>query len=539
MKEKNKNFLNLVFYQIYPRSFYDSNGDGVGDLIGVTQKLDYLVELGVNAVWLSPCYKSPNIDNGYDISDYRDIMTEFGTLADWEVMIKEMHARGIKLIMDLVANHTSDRHFWFQEARKSRDNPYHDYYYWAEKPLTDWQSVFGGSAWEYNPPTGEYYLHSFAVEQPDLNWENPKVRKEMQDVVDFWVDKGVDGFRCDVLDFISKDFEKGRMHSGPRLHEFIHGLFGREKTKHLFTVGECQSGIEDIADICGEDRGELSCIFQFEHFTVGRRGRFEKTSYTMDEIRNILVKWQNFTSEHNLLYTLFTDNHDQQRYITRLGNDRKLRYESATMYATSFFLLRGIPFIYQGQEFGTTGSTHNSIEEYDDVETVNYYHAVKGKIPEKRLVEQLNFGSRDNGRRPMAWNGGKNYGFSQGEPWLPLYSRGEEINAEKDRKSKKSVFRYFQKLIVFRKGSEAVRQGEFRNLTPLVAEKGCFVYERTLEKERVVVVCNFETPQRLDLGKLGIEGYRAALGNYEKSKAGDGEFSPFESIVFVKSPTHV
>ena len=306
----------------------------------------YLSDLGINAIWLSPCYKSPNHDNGYDISDYRDIMDEFGTLADWERLIAEAHRRGIKLIIDLVANHTSDEHYWFREARKSRDNPYHDYYYWAEKPKNDWKACFGGSAWEYNEPTGEYYLHSFAVQQPDLNWENPRVRAEMCAVVDYWVGKGVDGFRCDVLDYISKDFEQGKMFNGPHLHEYIRELFDRENTRHIFTVGECQSEEKDITDICGADRHELTCIFQFEHFGVGRKSKFDRCPYTMDEIRDILVKWQNFTAKHDLLYTLFTDNHDQPHYISRLGNDAEYRFECATLYGAMFYLLKGIPFIY-------------------------------------------------------------------------------------------------------------------------------------------------------------------------------------------------
>lgn len=411
MNKDRERMQDLIFYQVYPRSFSDSNGDGIGDLNGITAKLDYLQWLGINAIWLSPCYKSPNRDNGYDISDYRDIMDEFGTLADWERLIGQAHKRGIRLIMDLVANHTSDEHFWFRQARSSRQNPYHDYYYWADKPLNDWQACFGGSAWEYNEPTGEYYLHSFAVQQPDLNWENPRVREEMRAVVDYWADKGVDGFRCDVLDYISKDFSAGKMFNGPRLHEYIRELFGREKTARLFTVGECQSGEDDIMDICGEGRKELTCVFQFEHFGVGRREKFERCAYETDEIRDILVKWQNFTQKNHLLYTLFTDNHDQAHYISRLGNDKELRYECATMYAAMFYLLKGIPFLYQGQEFGTPDPHYDSIGDFNDVETLNYYRENRGKMSEADLMEQINFGSRDNVRRPIAWNGGENFGF--------------------------------------------------------------------------------------------------------------------------------
>jgi len=302
MGKERERFLDMVVYQIYPRSFLDTNGDGIGDLNGVRARLDYLCELGVNAVWLCPCYKSPNCDNGYDISDYRNIMDEFGTLADWDELIKEMHARGLRLIMDLVANHTSSQHEWFKKARLSRDDPYHDYYIWADVPPNDWRSVFGGSAWEYNEPTGEYYLHSFAIQQPDLNWENPKVRREICDIVDFWAEKSVDGFRCDVLDYISKDFTADKMYNGPHLHEYIRELFGRENVRHLFTIGECSLGGRDVCDICGENRRELTTVFQFEHMRFNDVNKYLPPSFSLDDVRDVLIKWQNFTAENSLLY---------------------------------------------------------------------------------------------------------------------------------------------------------------------------------------------------------------------------------------------
>lgn len=534
MNNSDNAVFDLVFYQVYPRSFCDTNGDGIGDLNGVTEKLDYLRDLGINAIWLSPCYKSPNRDNGYDISDYRDIMEEFGTLADWERLIAEAHKRGIRLIMDLVANHTSDEHFWFREARKSRDNPYHDYYYWADKPLNDWQACFGGSAWEYNAPTGEYYLHSFAVQQPDLNWTNPRVRAEMCAVVDFWADKGVDGFRCDVLDYISKDFSAGKMFNGPQLHAYIRELFDRDKVRHLFTVGECQSGERDITDICGADRHELTCVFQFEHFGVGRGDKFERRNYRIDEIRDILVKWQTFTQKHGLFYTLFTDNHDQPRYISRLGNDTDLRYECATMYAAMFYLLKGIPFVYQGQEFGTPNPHYQSLDDFNDVETYNYYRENKGKISDAELMERINFGSRDNVRRPMTWTGGKNFGFGTGKPWISLHSRGAEVNAERDGQSEKSVLRFYKQLLAFRKASSAVKYGSFSDLTP---QEGCFVYLRELAGERVLVVCNFERESAIRLD--GVQGnYRQVLSNYGLAQRSlSGTYAPFETAVFQIVPS--
>lgn len=531
MRKDREAMQDFVFYQIYPRSFLDSNGDGIGDLNGITSKLDYLKDLGINALWLSPCFKSPNRDNGYDIADYRDIMDEFGTMADWERMISEAHKRGVRLIMDLVANHTSDEHPWFRQARTSRGNPYHAYYYWSETPPNDWKSCFGGSAWEYNAPTKEYYLHSFAVQQPDLNWENPRVREEMRAIVDFWTDKGVDGFRCDVLDYISKDFNQGKMFNGPRLHEYIRELFGREKTAGLFTVGECQSNVRDIVDICGEGRGELSCVFQFEHFGVGRKEKFDRCDYRMDEIRDILVKWQNFTQENDLLYTLFTDNHDQAHYISRLGNDREWRYECATMYAAMFFLLKGIPFLYQGQEFGTPDPHYDHIRDFRDVETLNYYRENVGKVPESDLMAKINFGSRDNVRRPMAWNGEAHFGFGTGEPWISLHSRGEEVNLERDIASEKSVWRFYKALLKFRKENDAVRRGRFRDLTG--QGKGYFVFERTYEGECVLVVCNFERKSSIPFCAEGK--YRLILSNYgRRSRTVDGIYEPYETAVFKK-----
>mgnify|MGYP001851385742 FL=1 len=518
-------FLNLIVYQIYPRSFNDANGDGIGDIKGITEKLDYLCELGINAVWLSPCYKSPNCDNGYDISDYRDIMNEFGTLDDWKEMISEMHKRGIKLIMDFVANHTSIEHEWFIQARSSRQNPYHDYYIWRDEVPNDWQSVFGGSAWEYNEATNEYYLHSFAIGQPDLNWENPKVRKEMVDVIDYWVDMGTDGFRCDVLDYISKDFDKGLMNNGPKLHEYIKELFGREKVKKIFTVGECLSDERDIVNICGEQRNELKCIFQFDHFAVGRtEDKFKRVAFTIGEIRNILVKWQYFTESNELLYTLFTDNHDQAHYISRLGNDKELRYECATMYAAMFYLLKGIPFIYQGQEFGTPDPYYNSIDNFNDVETFNYFNTHRN---EKDVMNRINFGSRDNQRRPMCWNNTRNYGFSNGDKtWTALHSRGAEINLENDKKNSKSVLEFYKKILALRNNSKTIKYGKFKDLTN---GNGCFAYSRTLGEETITVVCNFEKEQQI----YGLQESAYHLGNYGTERKINGNYKPYEVAVYI------
>lgn len=520
-----QNFLDWNVYQIYPRSFMDANGDGIGDLKGITSKLDYLCELGINAVWLSPCYKSPNCDNGYDISDYRDIMDEFGTLDDWKEMLAQMHKRGIKLIMDFVANHTSSEHKWFREARKSRDNPYHDYYIWRDEIPNDWQSVFFGSAWEYNAPTQEYYLHSFAVGQPDLNWDNPRVRKEMCDIIDYWVDLGVDGFRCDVLDYIAKDFEKGIMNNAPHLHEYVKELFGREKVKHIFTVGECSMGEDKIVDICGVDRGELKCIFQFDHIGHGRNGKFTRSALDFNALRNTLVKWQYFTEKNDLIYTLVTDNHDQPHYISR-GGDTTNRYELATMYAAMFYFLKGIPFIYQGIEFGTPDPYYTDIADFDDVETINYYNGHKDAVSPEKLMEAVNTGSRDNVRRPMCWDNTKNYGFSAADKtWIKLHSRGNEVNLENDRKSKKSVFAFYKALLALRNNCDAVKYGKFEDITQ---GDGYFAYTRTLGDEQILVVCNFDNAREI----TGLPDGKYLFGNGGKRDP-SGKYVPFETAVFM------
>ena len=531
MSNQKQDYLDLVVYQIYPRSFFDSNSDGIGDLNGIKQKISHLKELGINAVWICPCYKSPNYDNGYDISDYRDIMDEFGTLSDWKSLAAELHSNGIKIIMDLVVNHTSSQHFWFQQARLSKDNPYHDYYIWADKPLTDWTACFGGSAWEYNEPTNEYYLHSFAVQQPDLNWENPKVRQECCDIVDFWVDLGVDGFRCDVLDFISKDFKQNKMLNGPHLHEYIRQLFGREKVKHVFTVGECQSDVKSICDICGKNRDELKSVFQFEHINLGRSGKYTPAPYTGDDIKNILVKWQNFTAEHDLLYILFTDNHDQPFYISRLGNDKDLRYECATAYCGMFYLLKGIPFIYQGQEFGSANSCYGDISLFNDVETLNYYKENVDKKPLSQLIDEINYGSRDNTRRPLAWTEEKNtHGFTDGTPWLAMPSRADEINLEKDKKSNKSIFGFYQKVLELRNSSNTIKYGTFKDLT---LSDGCFVYERQLGQDKIIVAVNFEKQNTISLPDcITKTTAEVLLCNYSTGNLNDNVFNPYEIRVY-------
>ena len=523
--KKYKDFLRLVVYQIYPRSFKDTNGDGIGDLNGVIEKLDYIKSLGANAIWLCPCYKSPNDDNGYDIADYRDIMDEFGTMADMKRLIAQMHQRDMKLIMDLVPNHTSTAHAWFQESRKGRDNPYSDFYYWFDEPPNAWESCFQGSAWAFDEQRGQYYLHSYAVTQADLNWNNPAVVKAMQDVVDFWVDMGVDGFRVDVIDQISKDFEGDRNCFGPRLHEFIHALFGREKTAHLFTVGECWvDDIDEMRRHCAAERGELSTLFQFDHMECGRAEKFTPKADSLRTVRDVLIRWQEKTAEHGLLHSLFSDNHDQPPLISRAADDCEKRYESATCLAAMFYLLKGVPFIFQGQEFGQTAAHYDSISCFDDIESINTYAEFCQTMPPDEALAKINFGSRDNARHPMAWNGEQGGGFSTHEPWIPLHSRQKEINLAADLAGERSVFRFYQQLLRLRRENAAFLDGDFAVLSAQQDEH--FIFTRTLGEEKWAVVCNFAQAQDI---RLPFEGEVAlsSLGRVDAS----GGYRPYECAV--------
>ncbi len=528
LSQKYRDFLKLVVYQIYPRSFNDSNGDGIGDINGIIQKLDYLKELGVNAIWICPCYKSPNDDNGYDISDYRDIMDEFGTLEDIKRLFAEMHARDMKIIMDLVPNHTSTAHKWFQESRKSKDNPYSDYYYWFDEPVNTWDSLFGGSAWAYDEMRGQYYLHSYAVTQADLNWNNPAVVKEMQDVVDFWVDLGVDGFRCDVIDQIDKDWAGDRNAFGPRLHEFIHALFGREKTKHLFTVGECWC--EDLDEVLlhsHSDRDELSTLFQFEHTDLGRTEKFSAAPAKLKEVRDVLVKWENRAQQHDLLYALFTDNHDQPYFISRMAHAPEQRYEIATCVATMFYTLKGVPFIYQGQEFGMISPRYDSIDDFDDIESKNFYAQFCQTMSPEKAIAKINFGSRDNTRRPMCWDDRVYGGFSTVQPWICPHSMQKQLNLKNDLAAEKSVFRFYQQLLSLRAAHEPLTLGD----VAFVSEQSdnFLVTLREYEGKKVLIVCNFEEQQSIQTGFAGGE---LLLSNYGGRDDINGAYKPFEIAVY-------
>ena len=528
LSQKYQDFLKLIVYQIYPRSFHDSNHDGIGDLNGIIEKLDHLQQLGVNAIWICPCYKSPNDDNGYDISDYRDIMDEFGTMEDMKHLIHEMHQRNMKVIMDLVPNHTSTQHRWFQESRKGKDNPYSDYYYWFDEPVNQWASLFGGSAWAYDEMRGQYYLHSYAVSQADLNWNNPAVVKEMQDVVDFWVDLGVDGFRCDVIDQIDKDWEGDRNSFGPRLHEFIHALFGREKTKHLFTVGECWcDDLEEVKLHAHWSRDELTTLFQFEHTDLGRTEKFTPKPASLTEVRDVLIKWQNLCQEHELIYSLFTDNHDQAQFISRMAHQPHQRYELATCVATMFYSLRGIPFIYQGQEIGMISPHYPSIDDFDDIESKNMFRQMCESMSAEEALEKINFGSRDNTRHPMCWDGSQYGGFSTVQPWIATHSMVKELNLQNDLASDRSVCRFYQALLKTRSTYDALTLGSVRFLSK--EEDHFFITLREYEGERILIVCNFDQAQTIH---TGFETGELLLSNVNPSAALNSHYEPFQIGIY-------
>ena len=526
LSKKYKDFLGLVVYQVYPRSFMDSNNDGIGDLQGVIGKLDYIQSLGANAIWLCPCFKSPNEDNGYDVSDYRDIMDEFGTMDDMDRLISEMHGRGMKLFLDLVPNHTSTGHYWFRESRKGKDNPYSDYYYWFDEKPNDWKSCFGGSAWQFDEQRGQYYLHTFAVGQADLNWDNPAVVKEMQDVVDFWTEKGIDGFRIDVIDCVSKDLMNDKNDFGPRLHEYIRALFGRDNVSHLFTVGEgAVLDIEEMKRHCAADRRELSTLFIFEHMECGRSDKFTPSGEGLESLRDVLVRWQDRTAENDLLYPLFIENHDQPQLLSRVADDGELRYESATDIAAMVYLLKGVPFIYQGQEFGMAAAHYDDISLFNDVESLGHYKEMLDEYTPEEALAKVNFGSRDNARHPMAWDGSRYGGFSESEPWLCVHSRKDEINAAKDMASEKSVFRFYQELLRIRKENEAFLDGRLDVISK--PEDDYFVYTRTLGDSSWAVVCNFSNEQEI---QLPFRCKAPALSNLGRKSAG-GVYAPYECSV--------
>ena len=508
---KNTNwFKDAIIYQIYPRSFKDSNNDGMGDIKGIIEKLDYLKDLGINCVWLSPVYESPMDDNGYDISNYKAIYKDFGTMDDFKLMLDEMHKRGIRLIMDLVANHTSDEHPWFIESKKSKDNPYRDYYIWKDKP-NNWTGFFGEKAWEYDSTTDSYYLHLFGKKQPDVNWENPKVRQEYKDIIKFWLDLGVDGFRCDVINLISKDQRykngynplilvgKKYYINGPKLHEYLNELNVDVLSNYdCMTVGETVfSTLDDMKKLTAEDRKELSMVFNFDHTSVdnflGVKWLLRK--FSLRRFKKILDKYQYGLKDIGW-NSLFYENHDQRRSVGRFNtDDQKYRVESAKLLATTMYFLKGTPFIYQGQEIGMTNFNVSSLDEFVDIETKNVLQTMK-KLPlsKKYIDKSIKNGSRDNARTPMQWDDSKYAGFSNHEPWLPVNNNKDNINVAKELKDENSVLNYYKKLFkVYKKYGDLVRNGLYKDLAPLSSK--IFAYERKLDNELLLVVSNFSNKE--------------------------------------------
>ena len=501
-----------VVYQIYPKSFKDSNGDGVGDIRGIIQKLDYLKELGVNVLWISPMLESPQDDNGYDISDYRRIYEEYGTMEDYEELLCEAHKRSIRILMDLVVNHTSDEHNWFIESRKSKDNPYRDYYIWKDpvngKEPNNWGGAFGGSAWEYDPQTQMYYLHLFSKKQPDLNWENEKVRQEVYDMMKFWCEKGIDGFRMDVISMISKDqrFPDGEMNNGlygdfgpycvhgPRVHEFLQEMNQKVLSKYdIMTVGETAGvTIEEAQKYAGDDRNELNMVFQFEHVEsgCGDYGKWTTAKYDFKEFKNIMIKWQE-ELQGKAWNSLFLGNHDQPRSVSRFGNDNPVyRETSAKMLATCIHMMQGTPYVYQGEELGMT-IYFDKLEDYRDIESINYFKEFteSGLMTPEHMMKCLMLRSRDNARTPMQWDDSKQAGFTEGEPWIKVNPNYKKINAAQQLEDPDSVFHYYQKLIRLRKEKDIIVYGEFE---PLYREdEQIFAYTRKQDQEKLLTVCNF------------------------------------------------
>ena len=537
MLSRKKDWRQQVAYQIYPRSFADSNGDGIGDLPGITAKLDHLDALGVGIVWLSPVYDSPNDDNGYDIRDYRSIMQAFGSMADFDAMLAGMQQRGIRLMMDLVVNHTSDEHEWFKQARSARTNPYHDYYIWHDpvggREPTNWEAAFSGSAWTFNEVTGEYYLHMFSKKQPDLNWENPKVRQEVYELMHFWLKKGVGGFRMDVINMISKPWldagtfskSEARLPNAPKVQDgflqpafemVTHGprfmAFMREMKQEVLdhydciTVGEAPCAtLEQAQEITNPNTGALDMVFQFEHMDVDSqvgKGKWALKALHLPDLKASLSRWQ--TGLHGKGWnSLYWCNHDQPRAVSRFGDAGLHRVRSAKMLATCLHMMQGTPFIYQGEELGMTNVKWFNIEAYQDIETRNMYAqaVVQQGRPHQEVIASIHAKGRDNARTPMQWSASKHAGFTEGTPWLALNDNFSQVNAAQARADADSVFHHYRQLIALRKAWPVLVEGDFELLLP--KHTALFAFTRRLHEVQLLILCNFSSQfQGLPLKQL-------------------------------------
>ncbi|MCI8564583.1 MAG: alpha-glucosidase [Lachnospiraceae bacterium] len=540
MEEKNKKcwWKNAVVYQVYPKSFQDSNGDGIGDLNGIIKRLGYLENLGINAIWLSPVCKSPQDDNGYDISDYQDIDPMFGSLEDMERLIREAGEHNIKIIMDLVLNHSSDEHYWFQEAKKSRENPYHNYYVWRDgeegTPPNDMKAAFGGSAWEWVPEVRQYYFHQFSVKQPDLNWENSEVRREIYKMIQWWMEKGVGGFRLDVIDQIAKEPDKKITNNGARLHEFIQEMSRETFQKgDLITVGEAWGATTELAKLYSNpDGSEFSMVFQFEHIGLDQQEGKEKWDLAplpFLKLKSVLARWQKELYQCGW-NSLFWNNHDLPRIVSRWGNDKEYRVESAKMLAVLLHGMQGTPYVYQGEELGMT-NVKFPIGEYRDLETLNMYQERLSKgYQESDIMASLYARSRDNARTPMQWDCSSNAGFTEAEPWIKVNPNYKEINAENQIDDADSVFSCYKTLIGLRKKYVVFVDGRFELLLP--EDKEFFAYERESQEEKLLVICNFygkTATFRLDVDWDTME---LLYSNYKMD--GSNVYQPYEARIYYK-----
>ncbi|XOJ01767.1 glycoside hydrolase family 13 protein [Paenibacillus polymyxa] len=538
--ENKKWWKETVVYQIYPRSFQDRNGDGIGDLKGIVSRLDYLQELGIGAIWLSPVCKSPQDDYGYDISDYQDIDPMFGSLEDMETLILEAKKRDIRIIMDLVLNHTSDEHPWFQEAKKSKDNPYHDYYVWRDgvegTPPNDLGSTFGGSAWEWVPEIGQYYLHLFSIKQPDLNWENPKVRQEIYNMINWWIDKGVGGFRLDVIDLIGKEPDSKITGNGSNLHQYIRELSMEtfQKAEDLLTVGETWGATPEIAKLYSNpDGSEFSMVFQFEHISLDEqegKGKWDLKPLDVMALKKVLSKWQT-ELKGDAWNSLFWNNHDLPRIVSRWGNDGEFRVESAKMLATLLHGMQGTPYIYQGEELGMTNVQY-SIEDYRDIELLNFYKERMGNgYPEQSVMESIYAKGRDNARTPMQWDTSDNAGFTQGEPWIKVNPNYKHIHAEESLSNPESIFHYYRKLIQLRKDHEVIVYGDYELIFP--ENPDVFAYTRTLNGSTILVVCNFQGyTTELPLQEQLTGSNQLLISNYT-GELSESKLRPYEARMYL------
>ncbi len=541
-----------IVYQIYPRSFCDSNGDGIGDLNGITSKLDYLKELGIDVIWLSPVYKSPNDDNGYDISDYEDIMTEFGTMDDFDRMLAAAHERGIKIVMDLVVNHTSDEHPWFVESKSSKDNPKRDYYIWKEgkngKEPNNWGSAFSGPAWKYDEKTDMYYLHLFSVKQPDLNWVNPKVRKEVFDMMTRWCEKGIDGFRMDVISLISKPegFPDAKVvglygdmnicANGPKVHDYLKEMNEKVLSKFdIMTVGETAGVTLDEAKKYANSEGsELNMVFQFEHMGLDGEGDFKWSTkhIPLVPLKENLTKWQ-LGLDEVAWNSLYFCNHDQPRIVSRLGDDSdEFREVSAKCIATCLHMMQGTPYVYQGEELGMTNTVFNSVDDFRDLESINAYRELieSGLYTKEDMFPKIAHKSRDNARTPMQWDAGENAGFTTGTPWIALNPNYKKINVADQLKRDDSVFHYYQKLIKLRKEHEIIVYGKYELLLP--DDENIYAYVRTLGNQKLLVVCNFSKENhKFDFS--GYENAKVLIYNYDRDVREDSVLKSYEAAVLL------